>query len=81
MDKLKKLFGGGSKDASPSSSTTSNPSASKPSAGAGTNQTIDNPNNVILHTTLGDITCQMYSQQTPRVSPQSQFHHSAHLPI
>ncbi|EME44030.1 hypothetical protein DOTSEDRAFT_71733 [Dothistroma septosporum NZE10] len=62
MDKLKKLFGG-DKHAEQSASTAS--SSATPAASSGTGNA-DKPNNVVLHTTIGDITCTMYSEQTPR---------------
>lgn len=62
MDRLKKLFGG-NKD-----KTTAGTSAAAPqsSSTATSGEVVENANNVILHTTLGDITCELYSSQTPK---------------
>ncbi|KAK4498884.1 hypothetical protein PRZ48_009394 [Zasmidium cellare] len=62
MDKLRKLFGG-DKSKGDSSAPAKPPAGS---AGVGSGDIVQNPNNVVLHTTLGDITVQLFTQQTPR---------------
>lgn len=59
MDKLKKLFSGGDKHESTTSASTS--SAAAPG------EVVENANSVVLHTTVGDITVKLFSDQTPKV--------------
>ena len=59
MDRLKKLFGGHSSQPVDSATSTGTPAS-----GAG----VENAQNVVLHTTLGDITVALYSDKTPKVS-------------
>lgn len=75
MDKLKKMFGGnkdeagsGSGSASAAPTTTS---SQQPMGGAGASSGGSTPEGVILHTTLGDITIALYSDQTPKVRSAS----------
>lgn len=58
MDKLKSMFG-----SSGSGSSSGGASATPAPAPAGA---VENPDKVVLHTTLGAITIQLFSQQTPR---------------
>ncbi|EME79105.1 uncharacterized protein MYCFIDRAFT_212132 [Pseudocercospora fijiensis CIRAD86] len=62
MDKLKKLFGG-HKDQSTSSTPASSSAQSAPIAPG---DHVEGANSVVLHTTLGDITIKLFSDQTPR---------------
>ena len=60
MDKLKKMLKKDDAGTAQSSSGSSQPSAGGGAGGA---------DKVVLHTTLGDITIQLYSDQTPKVRP------------
>ncbi|KAF2723245.1 hypothetical protein K431DRAFT_319060 [Polychaeton citri CBS 116435] len=60
MDKLKKLF---KSDKSVETTSSAPTTSSQPSTGT---DKADNPNGVVLQTTLGDIKVELYSQQTPR---------------
>ncbi|KAK3067785.1 hypothetical protein LTR53_015130 [Teratosphaeriaceae sp. CCFEE 6253] len=75
MDKLKKIFKSGDKDEEPTHSSSSAPSrapapvasrAPAPAAAQQSSTSGGQPSGVVLHTTLGDITIALYSEQTPR---------------
>jgi len=66
MDKLKKMFGGKSSDQPPSSGGGSS-STSKPGEPTGRSTgNGDNADGVTMHTTLGDITIQLFKDRTPK---------------
>ncbi|KAK4629602.1 Peptidyl-prolyl cis-trans isomerase-like 1 [Fulvia fulva] len=66
MDKLKKLFGGDKHTDQPAATRSSSAAAAPSASAASRSSDAHHPNNVVLHTTLGDITCIMYSDLTPR---------------
>lgn len=61
MDKIKHFFHKDHKDSGASASSSSD----APKSGGN----LDGAKGVILHTTLGDITIDLYGKETPRVSP------------
>lgn len=74
MGVFSKIFKRDKADASPSTASTSQ---SQPASSTGAN--LDNPQGVILHTNLGDITIALYSDKTPKVRCSiSTIYRSAH---
>ena len=70
MDKLKKIFKKDEEGAPQQSS----PGQSQPSAG-GAGGDATSANKVVLHTNVGDIGIQLYSDQTPKVRSSKLFYY------
>lgn len=76
MDKLRKLFNGDKSQTSAGSSASAPPPAG--SAGISPDHIVENPKHVIMHTTLGDMKIELFTDQTPKVSELT--HHHPALP-